>query len=96
MKALFAGLLLVVVQVQAAQVVETGKVVEREEVNNWGTLKAGYFPRLFIDKVCIDGQLYLVTHNKEYATGITPALVKGVPRQCENSVKSAPAVPAKD
>ena len=96
MKALFAGLLLVVVQVQAAQVVETGKVVEREEVNNWGTIKAGYFPRLDIDKVCIDGQLYLVTHNNKYATGITPALAKGVPRQCENSVKSVPAVPAKD
>lgn len=92
MKALLAGLLLVGIQVQAAEVEKMKEVVSG--IDSWGGMSTGYAPKIHIEKLCIEGQLYLVTRNKDYATGITPALAKGVPKQCKNSVRSVPAAPS--
>ncbi|MNF13866.1 hypothetical protein D3C80_2158620 [compost metagenome] len=42
-------------------------------------------PNIYITKVCIGTQFYLITTTAGQASGITPALANGKPEQCKSS-----------
>ena len=82
--AVLAGLMLLgAVQAQGKEVKEVAAYDATNHMS--GEFKIGVFPTLLVTKACIEGQAYLITRNKEYATGITPALKNGVPQQCKES-----------